>query len=92
MFERRQQEFAQQAAALEQAKSAAEDLCKQIEAGEPGRPGGSPHRRSQLREWQEAFNALGELPRNDARNLHERYQRAMSRYDSQIAGLAQRAR
>ncbi len=32
----------------------------------------------------------GELPRNDARNLNERYQRAMSGYDAQIAGLARR--
>src|SRR5205085_2430014 len=31
VFERRQQEFAQQAAALEQVKPAAEALCKQIE-------------------------------------------------------------
>jgi hypothetical protein len=43
-----------------------------------------------LREWQEAFNAVGELPRNDVRALRERYQRAMSRYESLIDGLARR--
>lgn len=90
VYERRQQEYAQQNATLEQAKSAAEELCKQIEqAGEEG-PADRPSGEAKLREWQEAFNALGELPRNDARNLHERYQRAMSAYDSRIHGLAQR--
>ena len=91
VYERRQQEFAQQNATLEQAKAAAEDLCKQIEqAGEEG-PADRPTGEARLREWQEAFHALGEMPRNDARNLYERYQRAMSAYDAQIAGLAQRA-
>jgi len=91
VFERRQQEFAQQAATFEQAKSAALELCGQIEAacqeGPPDRPAGE----ARLREWQDAFNAIGELPRNEARNLRERYQRAMSKYDSLIAGLAKRA-
>jgi hypothetical protein len=91
VFERRQQELAGQTAVLEQAGSAAEDLCNQIEAacqeGPADRPGGE----ARLREWQNAFNALGELPRNAAHHLRERYQRAMSRYDSQIAGLEQRA-
>lgn len=91
VFERRQQELAQQNTVLEQAKSAAEDLCKQIEEASQEGPADRPSGEARLREWQEAFNALGELPRNDARNLHDRYQRAMSRYDSQITGLAQRA-
>jgi hypothetical protein len=90
VYERRQQEFAQQTATLEQAKSAAEDLCKQIEQASQEGPADRPTGEARLREWQEAFHALGELPRNDARSLHERYQRAMTRYDSQIAGLAQR--
>jgi hypothetical protein len=90
VYERRQQEFAQQAATLEQAKSVAEDLCKQIEQGSQEGPADRPTGEARLREWEDAFNALGELPRNDARNLRERYQRAMSRYESKIAGLAQR--
>jgi exonuclease SbcC len=90
VYERRQQEFAQQAATLEQAKTAAEDLCQQIEQASQAGPADRPSGEARLREWQEAFHALGELPRNDARNLHERYQRAMSGYDAQIAGLAER--
>ncbi len=90
VYERRQQEFAQQNATLEQAKSAAADLCEQIEQACQEGPADRPSGEARLREWQDAFAALGELPRNDARQLRERYQRAMSRYDSQIAGLAQR--
>ncbi len=90
VYARRQQELAQQDATLEQAKSAAEDVCKQIEQGCQEGPADRPSGEARLREWQDAFHALGELPRNDARNLRERYQRAMSRYDSLVAGLAQR--
>ncbi|MEO8313634.1 MAG: DUF349 domain-containing protein [Pseudomonadota bacterium] len=90
VYERRQQEFAQQSATLDQAKSVAEDLCTQIEQASQEGPADRTSGEARLREWQEAFHAVGELPRNDARNLHERYQRAMTKYDSQIAGLAQR--
>ncbi|MEP7313142.1 MAG: DUF349 domain-containing protein [Pseudomonadota bacterium] len=91
VYERRQQEFAQQSATLEQAKSAAEDLCKQIEQASQEGPADRASGEASLREWQAAFHNLSELPRNEGRNLHERYQRAMTAYDSQIAGLAQRA-
>jgi Domain of Unknown Function (DUF349) len=91
VYERRQQESAQQAATLEQAKTAAEELCTQIEAASQEGPADRATGEAALRAWQDAFRALGELPRSDARKLEERYQRAMSKYDSQIAGLAQRA-
>ncbi len=90
VFERRQQEYAQQAATLEQAKAKAEAVCEQIEQACQEGPADRLSGEAKLREWQDAFNALGELPRNESRNLCDRYQRAMSRYDSQIAGLAQR--
>ncbi|MEO6368448.1 MAG: DUF349 domain-containing protein [Steroidobacteraceae bacterium] len=90
VYDRRQQEFAQQAATLDEAKSAAVDLCVQIEQASQEGPADRPTGEARLREWQDAFHALGGLPRADARGLHERYQRAMTRYDSLIAGLAQR--
>jgi hypothetical protein len=90
VYERRQQEFAQQSATLEQAKAQAEALCEQIEQSSQQGPADRPSGEAKLREWQDAFHALGELPRADARRLHDRYQRAMSRYDGLIAGLAQR--
>jgi hypothetical protein len=91
VYEHRQKEFAQQAATLEQAKSEAEDLCKQIEEASQEGPADRPAGEARLREWQDTFNALGALPRSDEHRIRERYQRGMSKYDSQIAGLALRA-
>jgi hypothetical protein len=90
VFERRQQEYAQQAATLEQSKAQAVALCEQIEQASREGPADRPSGEAKLREWQDAFNALGELPRNESRQLHDRYQRAMSRYEALIAGLARR--
>lgn len=90
VYERRQQEFAQQAATLEQAKAAAEALCAQVEQACEAGPADRPSGEAKLREWREAFDAVGELPRNDVRALRERYQRAVSRYEQQIDGLARR--
>lgn len=90
VFERRQQEIATQNAALEQAKSAAVELCLAIEQACQEGPADRPTGEARLREWEEAFNAMGELPRGDVRSLRERYQRAIAGYTAQIAGLAQR--
>jgi hypothetical protein len=90
VFERRQQELAQQDATLEQAKSAAEALCQQVEQACQEGPADRPTGEARLREWQDAFHGLGELPRADARRLRDRYQRATAKYESQIAGLARR--
>jgi len=90
VFERRQQEIAAQNAALEQAKSAAVELCLAIEQACQEGPADRPAGEARLREWEEAFSTLGELPRGEARSLRERYQRAINNYTAQIAGLAQR--
>jgi hypothetical protein len=90
VYERRQQESAQHSATLGQARSAALELCTLIEKESQGIPADRATGEARLREWQQAFHALGEFPRGDARALHERYQRAMNRYESQLAGIAQR--
>lgn len=90
VFARRQQEFAQRAAAFEQVRGAAEALCAQVEEAAQQGPADRPGGEAQVREWREAFDALGELPREHARGLRERFQRAVAGYEAQIAGLAQR--
>lgn len=90
VFARRQEQFAQQSARLEETRLAAEALCAQIEQACDQGPTDRPSGEAQLREWQEKFHALGELPRDQARSLRDRYERAMTRFDSQIAGLAKR--
>lgn len=90
VFERRQQQFAQQAATLQQAKAAAEALCEQIEQEAGQGPADRPAGEARLREWEEAFTAVGELPRSDARRLRDRHRRAMAAYQAKLDGLAQR--
>ena len=91
VYERRQQAFAEQSAALELAKAQAVALCGQIEQASLESPADRQSGQAQLREWQAAFAAIGELPRADARALQERFRRAMSRYEALLAGLEQRA-
>lgn len=90
VFERRQQAFAAQAETLGQARAQAEALCAQVEqaAGEP--PADRSTGEARLLEWRDAFDAIGELPRAEARGLQLRFQRAMARYEGQLADLERR--
>jgi hypothetical protein len=90
VFERRQQAFAQQSATLEAAKQQAVALCSQVEQASREPPADRRAGEARLREWQEAFAAVGELPRAEVRGLRERYQRAVSRYEALLAGQEQR--
>ncbi|MCU0757585.1 MAG: DUF349 domain-containing protein [Steroidobacteraceae bacterium] len=91
VFERRQQAFAAQAAALGESQARAETLCAEIEqaAGEP--PPDRQAAESRLLEWRAAFDALGELPRPVARSLRQRFQAALARHESLLASLERRA-
>lgn len=91
VYERRQQAFAEQSAALEVAKTRAVALCGQIEQSFHESPADRQSGQALLREWQAAFAAIGELPRAEARGLRDRFQRAMSGYEALLAGLEQRA-
>ena len=90
VFERRQQEYAQHSATLDAARAEAVALCDQIEQASQDTPADRPSGEVKLREWRDRFDAIGELPRNDARNLHDRFQRALSHYQALLAGIAQR--
>jgi hypothetical protein len=87
VYQRREQAYAQYSAGLEAAKTNAGALCEQVEqAGSPTAAERlSAHAR--VREWHEAFEALGELPRSDARQLRDRFERAVGRYEAALAQL-----
>ncbi len=86
VYQRREQAYAQYAAGLDAAQASAVALCEQVEqAGIPAAAERlSAHAR--VREWHDGFEALGELPRTEARGLRDRFDRAVSRFE---AGLAQ---
>ena len=85
VFQRREQAYTQHSAALEAARMQAVALCEQVEqaAGDAAADRLPGH--AKVAEWHAAFDALGELPRADARNLRDRFQRAVSRYEEGLA-------
>jgi hypothetical protein len=89
VYRRRDQAYALHAAALEATKTQATTLCEQIEQAGSAPVEDRPAAKAKTAEWRTAFEALGELPRADARSLHERFERAVTRYE---AGLAEQDR
>jgi hypothetical protein len=85
VYERRQQAYAQHAAALEAARAQAVALCEQVEreCSVPVAERTAAH--TQARDWQAAFDELGELPRAEARALRDRFQQAVARYEDGVA-------
>lgn len=85
VFEKRQQESATYAAGLENNKTQAIALCEQLEqiAGLEGPEllecWGTPAK------WRSAFEALGEFPRADTRELRSRFDRGLERCEASIA-------
>ena len=90
VFQKRQQDFATYTAGLEANRKQAVDLCEQIEKiatldGAELLAGAGA-----LAELRAAFEALGELPRADTRELRTRFDRGLDRYRKAVA--RQRAR
>ena len=85
VFQRRQQEFAEYSTALEANKSQALALCEEI--GKIAELSGPQLLQSvgRLAELRGAFEALGEFPRNGARELQSRFERALERCEAAVA-------
>jgi len=86
VYQRREQAYAQYSASLESAKAHAVALCEQVEEACKVTAAERVPAHAKIREWYAAFDELGELPRAEARNLRNRFERAVSTYE---AGLAQ---
>jgi hypothetical protein len=85
LFEKRQQEFATQNAALDSNKSQAVSLCEEAEkiaelSGQELLDGAK-----KLPELRDAFDAIEELPRANARQLQSRFERAVDRCHKAVA-------
>ncbi|MBS0395316.1 MAG: DUF349 domain-containing protein, partial [Proteobacteria bacterium] len=87
VFARRQQVNAQQAAALAGAREAAVALCEQVERAAGGE---GEALRARIGEWRAAHAALGELPATDARALHDRFERALARFEQRLGAQQRR--
>jgi hypothetical protein len=85
VFQRRQQEFADYNSGLETNKTQAVALCEELEniaslSGAELLAGAA-----KAAELRTAFEAIGEFPRADARNLHVRFERALQRCEEAVA-------
>ncbi len=85
VFQKRQQEFAVYAAGLESNKTQAIALCEQIEKIATLEGPELLERARTLRELRSAFEALGEFPRADTRELRNRFDRGLERCEESIA-------
>jgi hypothetical protein len=85
MFQKRQQEFASHTAALETNKSLASGLCEELEkiAGLSGEE--LLEHAKKLPDLRLAFDSIEELPKSNARQLQDRFERAFERCKRAVA-------
>jgi hypothetical protein len=85
VFQRRQQELVEYTSALEANKVQALAMCEEL-GTLAGLAGPLLHESGgRVAELRSAFGALGELPRSDARELHNRFERAYESWEAAVA-------
>lgn len=85
IFQKRQHEFADYSAGLEANKAKAIALCEEV-AGIAALSGAELLEGVQkLSDLRLAFESVGDLPRADARGLHDRFERALDRCEAAVA-------
>ena len=85
VYQKRQQAFTEYTAGLEANKLKAAALCEEAErvaasSGVPLLEGAA-----KIPEWRSAFDALDEMPRTEARGLHDRFERAIDLCKARVA-------
>ncbi len=91
VFARREQVNAQFAATLDAAKTQLLALCEQIEQAVRVEDSARLEAPQTIQGWRVAFDAIGELPRAEARALHERVERGVAAYAARVADQDRRA-
>jgi Domain of Unknown Function (DUF349) len=84
VYARREQAFAQYSATLEAAKTQAVALCEQVEQANSDAAVEKASAHARVREWHAAFDEIGELPRNDARGLRDRFEKAVAKFEAAL--------
>jgi hypothetical protein len=85
VYQKRQQAYAEYTAALEANKVKAVALCEEAERVAALQGTELLERGAKVSEWRTAFDALGEMPRAEARGLHDRFERALRLCEAQMA-------
>ena len=85
IFQKRQQAHQDFAARLEAGKSQAVALCTEVEQAAAQSGTALLEANAKVSGWRAAFEALGDLPRNDARALQRRFEQAVGNLETQSA-------
>jgi hypothetical protein len=85
VYQKRQQAYAEYTVGLEANKEKALALCKEAERVAQLSGKDLIEEGAKFPEWRNAFEALGEMPRAEARSLHDRFERAIDLCRAQIA-------
>lgn len=85
VFQKRQQEFASHNEALETNKAEVVRLCEELERISVLSNQELLEQARQLPDVREVFDAIGELPKANARQLHDRFERAFERCQKAVA-------
>jgi len=85
VYQRRQQAYAEYTAGLDANKSRAQALCEEAERAAESTGPAVLAGAARIPEWRAAFDALGEMPRAEARGLQDRFERALDRCRVQLA-------
>jgi hypothetical protein len=87
VFSKRQQAHADYSAGLETSKTQALALCTEIEQSAAQTGPALLEAAAKVADWRASFEALGELPRAEARELQRRFDHAISHLEIQTAQL-----
>jgi hypothetical protein len=85
VFESRKQAVAEQFAALDAARQRVTELCEEIERSATLTGAELAGAAAKIAEWRTAFGDPAQLPRAQARQLNDRFERALERLEQQIA-------
>jgi hypothetical protein len=85
VFESRKQAVAEQVAALDAARQRVTELCEEIERSASLTGAELAQAAAKIGEWRTAFGDPAQLPRAQARQLNDRFERALERLEQQIA-------
>jgi hypothetical protein len=85
IYQKRQQAYAEYASGLEANKLKAMALCEEIERVAASSGAALLEAAAKIPEWRDAYQALDEMPRTEARGLQDRFERAIELCKARIA-------
>jgi hypothetical protein len=85
IYQKRQQAYAEYASGLEANKLKAMALCEEIERIAASSGAALLEAAAKIPEWRDAYQALDEMPRTEARGLQDRFERAIELCKARIA-------